>query len=266
MRPPGLDGKVALVTGGGSVAPGWGIGKACCVAFAKAGMRVVVVDVKREAAEETAALVRGEGGEALAVEADVSDPAAVEAMANGALAHFGRVDVLHNNVGIGKVGGPTEIGLEDWNRIHATNVTSLLLTARAFLPGMVERRAGVILTTSSVAAIRYVGYPHLAYGVTKAAAIQFTRMVALQYAAQGIRAVSLVPGLMDTPRIAQTVGKQFAADPGSAQAARAAQVPMGFVGDAWDVADAAVFLASDQARYISGTELVIDGGLTAKYS
>jgi NAD(P)-dependent dehydrogenase (short-subunit alcohol dehydrogenase family) len=266
MSGPGRDAKVALVTGGGSVAPGWGIGKACCVAFARAGLRVAVVDVNREAAEETAALVRAEGGEAIALAADVSDEAAVAAMAQAALAHFGRVDVLHNNVGIGKVGGPTEIGLDDWNRIHATNVTSLLLTARAFLPGMTQRASGVILTTASVAAIRYVGYPHLAYGVTKAAAIHFTRMVALQYAAQGVRAVSLVPGLMDTPRIAQTVGRQFGADPARAGAARAAQVPLGYMGNAWDVAHAAVFLASDAARYITGTELVIDGGLTAKYS
>lgn len=266
MRTRNLQGRVALVTGGGSVAPGWGIGKACCVAYAAAGMRVVVVDVNREAAEESAALARESGTEAIAVEADVSVPAQVEAVARSALARFGQVDVVHNNVGIGKVGGPCEIDLEDWNRIHAVNVSSLMLTARAFLPGMVERHRGVILTTSSVAAIRYPGYPHLAYGVTKAAAIQFTRMVALQYAAQGVRAVTVVPGLIDTPRIAQTVARQFGADLDQARAARAAQVPVGIMGDAWDIAHACVFLASDEARYITGTELVIDGGLTAKYA
>lgn len=266
MRDRGLKGRVALVTGGGSVAPGWGIGKACCVAYGRAGMKVVVVDVQRAAAEETARLVREQGTEALALEADVSDAGAVEALAGEAIANFGHVDLVHNNVGIGKVGGPMEIGMEDWDRIHAVNVKSLLLTARAFLPGMAQRRHGVILTTSSIAAIRYPGYPHLAYGVSKAAAIHFMRMVALQYAAEGIRAVTVVPGLMDTPRIAQTVARQFDADLDKARAGRAAQVPMGIMGDAWDVAHACVFLASDEARYITGTELVIDGGLTAKYA
>lgn len=258
-----LAGKVVLILGAGSVAPGWGIGKATAVACARAGARVVAADVDAEAARETAALVEGAGGEALAAEVDVADPASVAALAEAAVARFGRVDVVHNNVGIGKVGGPLDIPVEDWDRVHRTNVTALLIAAKAFLPAMRERRSGVFLTTSSVAALRYVGFPHMAYSVTKAAALHFTRMVAAQYAADGIRAVTIVPGLMDTPRIRLTVARAF---PDMAfeelRTKRDQQVPMGTMGDGWDIAHAAVFLASDEARYITGTELVIDGGLS----
>jgi len=258
-----LAGKVIVVTGAGSIAPGWGIGKACAASFAREGASVVCADVNREAAEETASIVTGEGGVAIAATVDVGDPESVTALERAAMAAFGRVDVVHSNVGIGKVGGPLEVDLADWDRIHRTNVTALLLAAKAFLPGMRERRSGVFLTTSSVAALRYVGFPHLAYSVTKAAAVHFTRLIAAQYAPEGIRAVTILPGLMDTPRIRQTVARAF---PDMAfedlRKQRDAQVPMGFMGDSWDIARAAVFLASDEARYITGTELVVDGGLS----
>ncbi|MGE0725663.1 MAG: SDR family NAD(P)-dependent oxidoreductase, partial [Alphaproteobacteria bacterium] len=205
----------------------------------------------------------GEGGMALAATVEVGDQDSVGALARLATERFGRVDVVHSNVGVGRVGGVFETGIDDWDRAHRTNVTALLLAAKAFLPGMRARRNGVFLTTSSVAALRHVGFAHLAYSVTKAAAIHFTRLVAAEHAAEGIRAVSIVPGLMDTPRIRQTVARAFpdlAFDDLRKQ--RDAQVPMGFMGDAWDVAHAAVFLASDEARYVTGIELVIDGGLS----
>lgn len=258
-----LEGKVIVVTGAGSVAPGWGIGKACCAAFAREGAAVVCADVNRAAAEETASVVESEGRTAIAATVDVGDPDSVLALERTATERFGKVDVVHSNVGIGKVGGPLDVALDDWDRVHRTNVTALLLTAKAFLPAMRERRAGVFLTTSSVAATRYIGFPHLAYSVTKAAAMHFTRMIAAQYAPDGIRAVTILPGLMDTPRIRQTVAKAFpdlAFDDLRKQ--RDAQVPMGFMGNAWDIANAAVFLASDEARYVTGTELVVDGGLS----
>lgn len=258
-----LAGKVVLIAGAGSVAPGWGIGKATAVACARAGARIVAADIDLDSARETAALAEAEGAEAIAAAVDVASEESVAALAESAIARFGRVDVVHNNVGIGKVGGPLDIPVDDWDRIQRTNVTALAIAARAFLPGMRERQSGVFLTTSSVAALRYVGFPHMAYSVTKAAALHFTRMIAAQYAADGIRAVTIVPGLMDTPRIRQTVARAFPDLPfEELRTKRDRQVPLGTMGDGWDVAHAVVFLASEEARYVTGTELVIDGGLS----
>jgi NAD(P)-dependent dehydrogenase (short-subunit alcohol dehydrogenase family) len=262
-----LQGKVVVVIGAGSIAAGWGIGKATAVACARAGARVVAADIDEGAARETAGIIAAEGGEALAAAVDVGDAASVAALATAATERFGRVDVVHNNVGTGKVGGALDVALDDWEQAQRTNVTALLLAAKAFLPGMRERRAGVFLTTSSVAGLRYVGFPHLAYSVTKAAAIHFTRMIAAQHAADGIRAVTIVPGLMDTPRIRLTVARAFPDLPfEELRRKRDRQVPIGTMGDGWDVAHAAVFLASDEARYITGTELVVDGGLSLTMS
>ncbi|WP_151633314.1 SDR family NAD(P)-dependent oxidoreductase [Noviherbaspirillum aerium] len=261
-----LANRVVLVTGAGSVAPGWGIGKACSVTYARAGARVVAVDISAEAARETATIIQAEGGQCMPLQADVADPAAVCAIVDEVRQHWGSINVLHHNVGIGKVGGPTDITFEDWQQVQSVNVDSLFHLSRAVLPDMRRQQHGVILATSSVAGIRYVGYPHLAYSVTKAATIHFIKMLALEHAGQGIRCNSILAGLIDTPRIAQTVARQFADDLDAARAARARQVPMQKMGTAWDIANAALFLSSDEAGYITGTELVIDGGLTAKYA
>ena len=270
MRPPALpldlSGRVVFVAGGGSAGPGWSIGRASCVTYARQGARVCVADRDAASAEETTALIRAEGGEAATFVGDVAQPADVERLFAEARAHFGGIDVLHHNVGIGQTGGPMETSADDFDRIHAVNVRSLLLCSQQVLPGMVERGRGALIAISSVAGMRYIGYPHLAYSVTKAAVTQFTRMVAQQYAPHGIRANTVVPGLIDTPRIATTVAKMFS-DTGldDARAARARQVPMGRMGTAWDVAHACAFLASDAAAYVTGTELVVDGGITGKY-
>jgi len=270
-RPPALpldlSGRVVFVAGGGSAGPGWSIGRAACVTYARLGARVCVADRDAASAEETTALIQAEGGEAATFIGDVALEDDVQRLIAEATARFGAIDVLHHNVGIGKTGGPMETSAEDLDRIHAVNVRSLLLCAQQVLPGMAERGRGSIIAISSVAGMRYVGYPHLAYSVTKAAVVQFTRMVAQQYAAQGVRANTVVPGLIDTPRIAGTVAKMFSGTSlDEARAARARQVPMGRMGTAWDVAHACAFLASDAAAYITGTELVVDGGLTGKYA
>lgn len=269
-RPPALpldlSGRVVFVAGGGSAGPGWSIGRASCMTYARQGARVCVADRDAASAEETTALIRAEGGEAATFVGDVALPADVERLFGEARARFGGIDVLHHNVGIGQTGGPMETSAEDFDRIHAVNVRSLLLCSQQVLPGMVARGRGALIAISSVAGMRYIGYPHLAYSVTKAAVTQFTRMVAQQYAPHGIRANTVVPGLIDTPRIATTVAKMFS-DSGldEARAARARQVPMGRMGTAWDVAHACAFLASDAAAYVTGTELVVDGGITGKY-
>jgi len=262
---PRLADRVVLVTGAGSVAPGWGIGKAAAVAYARAGAAVVAADIAPGAAYETAGLIAAEGGRAVAVRGDAGEDDDVRRMVAEGEAAFGRIDVVLNNVGLGRVGDALATGPDDWERAQRANVTALLLMAKAVLPGMIGRRRGVFLTTASVAGLRHVGFAHLAYSVTKAAAIHFTRMIAGDHARDGIRAVSLVPGLIDTPRIRQTVARAF---PDltfeELRGKRDAQVPLGHMGTAWDVAHAAVFLASDEARYITGTELVIDGGLSLR--
>lgn len=269
-RPPplplDLTGRVVFVAGGGSAGPGWSIGRAACVTYARQGARVCVVDRDADSAAETTALIRAEAGEAETFVGDVALEADVERLFAEARARFGAIDVLHHNVGIGKTGGPLETSAEDFDRIHAVNVRSLLLASQQVLPEMTARGHGVIIAISSVAGMRYIGYPHLAYSVTKAAVAQFTRMIAQQYAALGIRANTVVPGLIDTPRIATTVAKMFSENLDEARAARARQVPMGRMGTAWDVAHACAFLASDAAAYITGTELVVDGGTTGKFT
>ena len=269
-RPPALPtdltGRVVFVAGGGSAGPGWSIGRAACVTYARQGARVCVVDRDAASAEETTALIHAEGGEAVTLIGDVALEADVLRLFAEAKAHFGPIDVLHHNVGIGKTGGPMETSAEDLDHIHSVNVRSLLLSSQQVLPGMVARGGGSIIAISSVAGMRYVGYPHLAYSVTKAAVTQFTRMVAQQYAPHGIRANTVVPGLIDTPRIATTVAKMFSdTSLDEARAARARQVPLGRMGTAWDVAHACAFLASDAAAYVTGTELVVDGGITGKF-
>ncbi|RSE87515.1 SDR family NAD(P)-dependent oxidoreductase [Achromobacter denitrificans] len=263
---PRLAGKVVLVAGAGSSAAGWSIGKASCVTMARQGAAIVALDSQREAAEDAAHEVEKAGGSGLPVQADVADPAAMQAAVDAALRRYGRIDVLQANAGIGKVGGPEDISLEDWDRIQQVNVSSLLIATRLLAPLMREQGGGAIVTVSSVAGIRYTGYPHLAYSVSKAAVIHFARMAAQQYAADRIRVNTVIPGLIDTPRVAKNVARMFDADARAASAARDRQVPMGRMGTPWEVANAVAFLASDEASYITGTELLVDGGLTGKYA
>jgi NAD(P)-dependent dehydrogenase (short-subunit alcohol dehydrogenase family) len=262
-----LQDKVALVIGAGSAGPGWGNGKAAAVLFAREGAKVFAVDVNAEAAAETAGIIADEGGTALSHAADVSRADQVEALVGRCVEAFGRVDVLHNNVGIVEVGGPVELSEASWERINAVNVTSFYLTCKHVLPIMEHQGGGAIVNLSSVAAIRYTGVPYIAYNTTKAAIIGFTRGVALQYADKGIRCNAILPGLMKTPMIVEPLKDVYGAgDVEKMYAVRDAQCPMGHMGDAWDVAHAALFLASDEAKYITGQGLVVDGGLTLKYA
>lgn len=264
--PLDLSGRVVFVAGAGSAGPGWSIGRASSITYARLGAHVCVVDRDAASAEETTALILAEGGVARTFVGDVAVDADVARLFSEARACFGEVDVLHHNVGIGKTGGPLETSAEDFDRIHAVNVRSLLLATQQVLPAMVDRGRGAVVAISSIAGMRYVGYPHLAYSVTKAAVAHFMRMVAQQYAGSGVRANTVVPGLIDTPRIATTVAKMFSdTNLEDAKVARARQVPMGRMGTAWDVAHACAFLASDAAAYVTGTELVVDGGITGKF-
>lgn len=255
-----LAGRTALVFGAGSVGEGWGNGKAAAVAYARAGAAVACIDLSQPAAEETAALIRGEKGEALALKADVTSLAEVEHAVAAALARFGRIDILHNNVGISAPGGPVETDEAVWDRVMAVNVKSMFLTCKCVLPVMEGQGRGVITNISSLASIRWTGYTYAAYYASKGAVNQFTKGVAMQYAARGIRANCILPGLMDTPHIYQHIAGFHGSAAEMAEARHRAS-PSGRMGDAWDVAHASVFLASDEARYINGIDLVVDGGL-----
>lgn len=260
-----LSGKTVAVAGGGSIAPGWSIGRASCVTYARLGAVVCVLDRDLSSAQETVRLITEEGGEAYAYQTDMALEQDIVDTFRTLAARHAPLDVLHHNVGIGKTGGPMETSAEDLDRIHTVNVKSLMLSCQAVLPGMVERGTGAIISVASVAGLRYLGYPHLAYCTTKAAVIQMTRMIAQQYAPHGIRANTVVPGLIDTPRVTANVAHMFADNLDEAKAERARQVPMHRMGTAWEVANACAFLASDAASYITGTELVVDGGLVGKY-
>ncbi|TDR93422.1 SDR family NAD(P)-dependent oxidoreductase [Enterovirga rhinocerotis] len=257
-----LDGRVALVTGAGSVGPGWGNGKATAALFAREGARVVALDLKREAAEETRAVIEGEGGECIALAGDVTRDGDVRAAVETAMERFGRIDILHNNVGAAVLGGPVEVEEADWDRIFAINVKSVFLACKHVLPHMERQGKGSIINVASIGAIREIGVAYVAYAASKAAVIGTTKSVAMQYAAKGIRCNVILPGLMDTPHIRGPMQASYGGDLDRMLADRHARSPTGKMGTAWDVAHAALYLASDDSAYVNAVELVVDGGIT----
>jgi NAD(P)-dependent dehydrogenase (short-subunit alcohol dehydrogenase family) len=258
-----LQDKTALVFGAGSIGPGWGNGKACAVAFARAGAKVVCADIALTAAQETAGIITGEGGTACAFACDVTNSDAVKAAVDGTLAAYGRIDILHNNVGHAKMGGPIELSEADWDRELEINVKGVFLACKHVLPVMLAQGAGAIVNISSAAGLRYVGYDYASYYMAKGGLNQLTIGLALQYAAKGIRVNAICPGLMDTPMIYDQIKVAYGSRD-EMVARRHAACPTGRMGTAWDVANAAVFLASDEAAYVNAVILPVDGGLTAR--
>ena len=262
-----LKDKVAIVTGAGSVGPGWGNGKATAVLFAREGAKVFAVDINLAAAEETKGIIGQEGGECTVHGADVSNSEEVRGIVDRCMGTYGRIDILHNNVGIVVVGGPVETTEETWDRVNAVNLKSMFLTCKYVLPQMERQGGGAIVNISSIAAIRYTGIPYITYYATKAGILQLTRGIALQYAEKNIRANVILPGLMNTPMIREPLKDAYAGgDIEKMLEIRSQQCPTKRMGDAWDVAYAALFLASDEAKYITGAQLVVDGGITCKYA
>jgi NAD(P)-dependent dehydrogenase (short-subunit alcohol dehydrogenase family) len=260
-----LKDKVAIVTGAGSSGPGWGNGKATAVLFAREGAKVLAVDINAAAVEETGRIIDEEGGVCTVCQTDVTRADQVEVMVERCIEAYGRVDILHNNVGIVEVGGPVEASEESWDRVVAVNLKSMFLTCKYVLPRMVDQGGGVIVNISSVVGIRYLGVPYVSYSATKAAILQLTQSVALEYAEKNIRANTILPGMMNTPMIVEPLKDVYGdGDVEKMIEVRNNQVPMKKMGDAWDVAHAALFLASDEAKYITGAQLVVDGGLTCK--
>ncbi len=263
-----LKDKVAIVIGAGQ-APGAtaaiGNGRATALLFAREGARVLAVDRYLEAAEETAEIARAEGGEAVAVAADVTDEAAVRAAIEACVARFGRLDILHNNVGISIEGDDapiTEIETEAFDRIVAVNLRSVVYACKHALPVMRAQRAGAIVNISSTAA--WEDYPWVSYKATKAAVIAMTKQIAIQNAEFGVRANVILPGLMDTPMAVDRRAEIWGRSRAEVAAERDAKVPLGHMGTGWDVAYAALFLASDEAKFITGVALPVDGGKTSR--
>ena len=258
-----LEGKVGIVVGGGQ-SPGEGIGngRATALTFAREGARVMVLDNRLDSAEETVAMIREAGGEAVAREADVTREATLAAAVAACVAEWGRLDILHNNVGVSISGGdapPAEITEEAFDACVAINLRGTVMACKHALPVMREQGSGAIVNISSIAA--WLTYPLVAYKATKAAMIAYTEQLAAENAPHGIRANVILPGLMDTPMAVDTRARAFARPREEIAAARDAKVPLGGkMGTGWDVANAALFLASEEARFITGVALPIDGG------
>lgn len=260
-----LKNMVALVFGAGSSGPGWGNGKATAVAFARQGAKVAAVDVNGDAAEETARLIEKEGFEALAICADVTSTDQVKAAVDRTHEHFSRIDILQNNVGIGTFGGPVELPLEEWSRVMNINVTGAFLTCKHTLPIMIAQGTGVVVNISSIAGVGIGHYPFAAYSASKAALNHLTRAVAIEYADKGIRANAIMPGAIDTPMVRGSGDMMdHYGSIEELEKARHAMSPTGRMGEPWDIAAAAVFLASNEAKYINGAILPVDGGLSCR--
>jgi NAD(P)-dependent dehydrogenase (short-subunit alcohol dehydrogenase family) len=262
-----LEDKVAMIVGAGQ-SPGeqLGNGRATALLFAREGAKVLAVDRDIASAEETVALIRDDGGDAQAFEADVLDEESLRLAVAECVTRWGRLDVLHNNVGISVAGGdatPTEITIEAFDRIMAVNLRGIVLACKHALPVMRKQRSGVIVNISSLAAID--NYPWVTYKASKAAVIAYTKQLAIQNAEYAIRANAILPGLMDTPMAVDTRARAWNRPRAEIAAERDAKVPLrGKQGTAWDVAYAALFLASEEARFITGVALPVDGGASCR--
>jgi NAD(P)-dependent dehydrogenase (short-subunit alcohol dehydrogenase family) len=262
-----LKDRIAIVVGAGqSPGEGMGNGRATALTFAREGAFVLCVDRNLSSAQETAGMIEAEGDNAIAFEADVTKERDIKAMVDEAHKRWGRIDILHNNVGVSLAGGDAEllqITEAAIDNCVAINLKSCILAAKYAIPIMREQKSGAIINISSMAAI--TTYPYVAYKSTKAAMIAFTEQLAYQNAEYGIRANVILPGLMDTPMAVDTRAKAFKKSRAEVAAARDAQVPLrGKMGTAWDVANAALFLASDEASFITGVTLPVDGGASVR--
>jgi len=254
-----VAGKVAIVCGAGSSQGGLGNGMAAAVLLAKEGAKVLAVDIEESLMDETRARIAGFGGEVEAFVCDISDNARVSAMVERCIELWGRVDILFNNVGIQGVGGPTDVSFETWDKVMDVNVRAMMSCCRAVIPHMLASGGGSIINNASVGAIRY-SYPAVAYMASKGAVLSMSVGIGLQYAPQGIRCNSVIPGYIASERISSRLRAQYGDQWETELERRAAQVPSGKVGDPWDIGYAVLFLASDEAKFVNGTQLVVDGG------
>ncbi len=260
-----LKNKVVIVSGAGSVGPGWGNGRAIAYRFAQEGAKVFGVDLNPDALLETVAKVHEVGGEIATWQADVTSDEAVKSMVQACIETYGRVDVLVNNVGGSKKGGPVQLDEATWDQQIDFNLKSVFLGCKHVLPIMEEQKSGSIVNISSTSGIRWTGSAQVAYASAKAGVIQFSRVVAVEYAKKNIRCNTVIPGQMHTPMVeTRLAGQRSGGDIEGLLAQRQSRIPLPFMGDGIDTANAALFLASDESRFITGTEILVDGGMSAR--
>lgn len=252
-----MAGKRIIVIGAGSVGEGWGNGKAAAVLYAREGAQVMCVDRSLSAAAETVALITAEGGTAHTFAGEMTDPLTATAMAGAAKTQMGGLDVMHFNIGTSVKGGLEETGFDDWNKVFSVNLDAAFHATKACVPLMGQ--GGALVYISSLAGLNNGPYRYIGYEASKAALQRFARSVAVEYAPRGIRANTVVPGMIDTPHVAAMIAPGH--DMQAVRARRAAQVPLKRQGTAWDIAEAALFLASDAAGFITGVDLRVDGGM-----
>jgi NAD(P)-dependent dehydrogenase (short-subunit alcohol dehydrogenase family) len=252
-----LAGKVALVTGAGSSGPGIGTGKATAILFAREGAKVVLVDRVARHAEETLAAIREEGGEASVYEADITRTADCQAMVGTAVERYGGLHILMNNVGISALGTVVDVKEEDWDRVLEVNLKGLMLTSKYAIPQMIASGGGSIINVSSIDALRSGTMASIVpYTASKGGIIALTTAMAVQHGRENIRVNCIAPGFLYTPMVAPLLTEET-------RELRRQAAPLGTEGTAWDIAWAAVFLASEEARWITGIVLPVDAGLLA---
>jgi NAD(P)-dependent dehydrogenase (short-subunit alcohol dehydrogenase family) len=260
-----LQDRIAIVTGAGCIGPGWGNGRAIAARFAEEGAKIFAVDRDLDSVTETVERVKAAGGEIVTHQCDVTGAASVEVMVKTCVECFGRIDVLVNNVGGSAAGGPVDMSEDAWDAQVDSNLKSVFLTLKHVLPVMERQKQGAVVNVASTSGLRWTGAAQIGYAATKAGVIQLSRVVAVQYADKGIRVNTVVPGQLHTPMVEARLAKQrTGGDVEALLKSRLDRIPLGFMGDGRDTANAALFLASDEARFITGTEIVVDGGMTVR--
>ena len=252
-RRPRLEGKVAIVTGAGSSGPGIGNGKATAILFAREGAKVLLVDALADRAQETLADILQEGGDASVFQADVTSDGDCRSLVEAAIQRYERLDILMNNVGISKRGSVLDVTEEEWDRVMAVNVKSMMLTSRHTIPRMTETGGGSIINISSTAGLR--AHHSTPYTASKAAVIGLTFSMAADHGRDNVRVNCIAPGLVYTPMVAPRMD-------GALRDRRRDASPLGAEGTGWDIGYAALYLASDEARWVTGVVLPVDAGLT----
>jgi NAD(P)-dependent dehydrogenase (short-subunit alcohol dehydrogenase family) len=270
-----LAGKVAFITGAGSVGTGWGNGRAMAVRFALEGAKVYGVDKDLERMAETAQIIKDAGGVFVGAMCDVTSSESIQSNVAACVAQFGGIDVLVNNVGGSAKGGPVEMSEEIFDAQINHNLKSVFLTCKHVIPHMLAQRETMldkayeasfaIVNIASTSGTRWTGSAQIAYAATKAGVIQFSKVLAVQYAKQGIRVNTVVPGQLHTPMVeVRLAGQRAGGDVEALLKMRQSRIPLPYEGDGRDTANAALFLASDEARFVTGTEIVVDGGMSAR--
>jgi NAD(P)-dependent dehydrogenase (short-subunit alcohol dehydrogenase family) len=260
-----LAGKVAIVTGAGCIGPGWGNGRAITARFIEEGASVLAVDRSPDALVETIALVKASKDMIASHICDVTDADQLEGMIDACQKHFGGLDILVNNVGGSAKGGAVDLSAAAWQAQIDYNLTSVFTACKLALPLMVAQKSGAIVNIASTSGLRWTGAAQVGYAASKAGVIQLSRVTAVEFAKHGIRVNTVVPGQLHTPMVeARLAGQRAGGDVDALLQQRLVRIPLGFMGDGRDTANAVLFLASDEARFITGTEIVVDGGMSVR--